>query len=107
MRWRKTFLAEITEKVSQLGLTSCPVCRSETLFVNRWPVMMEIGALHNGKNEGDEEHNILFMVGIECSVCGHVMLFNSERFRSGDTKVLVRGLTEAEEDEAEERDMWQ
>ncbi|MFI6625851.1 hypothetical protein [Streptomyces sp. NPDC050528] len=106
-RWRKKFLTEVTEKLVQLGLKSCPVCNSDTLGAKSWPVMAEIGGLHSAKDmQSDEEQNVLFLVGVECSSCGHLMLFNSERFRTGDEGTLVKGLTHEEEAEAEERGLW-
>jgi hypothetical protein len=44
------------------------------------------------------------LVRVECGICGYVMLFAAERFRTGDDETLVRGLTEQEEDELERRD---
>ena len=32
------------------------------------------------------------------------MLFNSEKFRDGDTKIIIRGLTQEEEDELDSKD---
>ena len=46
MRWSKTFLTEVSEKIQQLGLRSCPVCGSEaSLGVGRLPVYLIGGAL--------------------------------------------------------------
>ncbi|WP_405971689.1 hypothetical protein OG496_18860 [Streptomyces sp. NBC_00988] len=107
-RWRKKFLTEVTEKLVQLGLKSCPVCNSESLGAKPWPVMAEIGGLHSAKDiVADDDQNVLFLVGVECSACGHLLLFNSERFRTGNDATLVRGLTHEEETEAEERGMWE
>jgi hypothetical protein len=43
-----------------------------------------------------EEHggDMTFAVRVECTTCGHLMLFNSEMYRSGDEKIMVRELTE-------------
>jgi hypothetical protein len=40
---------------------------------------------------------------LECGICGYVMLFSAERFRTGDDETLVRGMTEQEEAELERR----
>jgi hypothetical protein len=45
MRWRRTFLAEVNEKLTQLGLTSCAVCRSGQLKVHRFPFFALMGGL--------------------------------------------------------------
>jgi hypothetical protein len=36
----------------------------------------------------DAETNITYMVQVECVVCGHSLLFNSERFITGDAPAL-------------------
>ena len=41
--------------------------------------------------------DLTFAVRIECGTCGHVMLFNSQRYRTGDEKILMLGLAEDEE----------
>jgi hypothetical protein len=35
------------------------------------------------------EGDLTFAVRIECTTCGHLMLFNAQRYRSGDEKILV------------------
>jgi hypothetical protein len=40
---------------------------------------------------------LTFAVRVECGTCGHVMLFNAQRYRTGDEKILMLGLTEDEE----------
>jgi hypothetical protein len=99
MRWRRTFMAEVFESLIQLGLRACPVCGSaESLGMSPFPAIgvdgafpLDSGALPEG--EGD----LTFAVRIECTTCGHLMLFNSERYRTGDEKIMVRGLTEERE----------
>ncbi|HTA33492.1 MAG TPA: hypothetical protein VK721_08720 [Solirubrobacteraceae bacterium] len=41
--------------------------------------------------EKEPSGNVLFMVRVECQVCGHTMLFNSERFFTGDEPIIERG----------------
>ena len=40
---------------------------------------------------------LTFAVRVECGTCGHVMLFNAQRYRTGDEKILMLELTEEEE----------
>ena len=37
------------------------------------------------------EGDLTFAVRIECATCGHLMLFNAQRYRSGDEKILRAG----------------
>lgn len=105
VRWRKAFLVEVKEKLAQLGLTNCAVCESENLTVHRFPCLALMGDFPPEiGNLDDPEVTTEYLVRVECSVCGYVMLFNAERFRTGNDETLVRGLTEEEEDELERRD---
>jgi hypothetical protein len=104
LRWRKTFLVEVKEKLAQLGLMNCAVCESEHLTVHRFPFLALMGDLPpNIGNLDDTEVIVEYLVRVECGICGYVMLFSAERFRTGDDETLVRGMTEQEEDELERR----
>jgi len=92
MRWRQTFVAEIFESLQQLGLRACPVCGSvESLNIGEFPVVLvdgdfssEAEALTSGEERGD----LTFAVRVECGTCGHLMLFNAQKFRTGDEKII-------------------
>ena len=43
----------------------------------------------------DRRADVIFAVRVECATCGHLMLFNAQKYRTGDEKIMV--LTEAEE----------
>ena len=43
----------------------------------------------HGPPAQDPRGNVLFMVRVECEVCGNSLLFNSEKFFSGDTPTLL------------------
>jgi len=82
VRWRKTTLASMTERIVQMGLSSCNICGStESLRVNRLPVILSIGGPFRAESDPkkDKESNILIMVGVVCDSCGHTQLFDSER----------------------------
>ncbi len=94
MQWALPVLREMDEQLSRLGLKVCPVCESETaLRVDTRPVILSVagiawappGPTHDG------ETNISYLVRVECSLCGYTLLFNSERFITGDTPSLVPG----------------
>lgn len=104
LRWRKTFLVEVKEKLAQLGLMNCVICESEHLTVHRFPLLALMGDFPpNVSDLGDPEVTVEYLIRIECGICGYVMLFSAERFRTGDDEILVRGMTEEEEDELERR----
>ncbi len=104
LRWRKTFLVEVKEKLAQLGLMNCAVCESEHLTVHRFPFLALMGNLPpNISNLDDAEVIVEYLVRVECGICGYVMLFSAERFRTGGDETLVRGMTEQEEDDLERR----
>ena len=44
----------------------------------------------------EPDGQMLFMMVIECSTCGHTQLFNSDRFYTGDKDILFGGTAEAE-----------
>ena len=95
MRWRQTFVAEVFESLEQLGLRACPVCGSaESLSMSPCPVVLidgdfpaEAEALTSDEERGD----LTFSVRVECGTCGHLMLFNAQRFRTGDEKIIEGG----------------
>jgi hypothetical protein len=101
MRWRKTFMAEVTGSLQNLGVKTCPVCGSVELGIGRRPVLIVDGEFPPPVGglplESDRDRQLTFAIQIECVTCGHLMLFNSERYRTGDEEILVCGLTDEEE----------
>jgi len=88
-------MAEVGEALQHLGMKACPVCASaESLSMSEFPVLLvDAGcpADAGGLIPGDgAETDITFAVRIECTTCGHLMLFNAQRYRTGDEKILVR-----------------
>lgn len=104
MRWRKTFLAEVNEKLIQLGLTSCTVCGSEKLQVHSLPSLALMGGLPRAitsRHHDDAEVDTDMFIRIECGTCGYVMFFNAEKFRTGDEEIFIKGLTAQQEEDLE------
>jgi hypothetical protein len=69
----------------------CPVCVSETaLQVDRRAVILSVGgaAWSDDPRMHDSETNIDYLLRIECALCGYTMLFNCERFITGNTPAL-------------------
>jgi hypothetical protein len=99
MRWRLAFMAEVFETLQQLGLRACPICGSaESLTMSHFPALLVDGRF---PPEGDalplcdySEGDLTFAIRIECATCGHLMLFNAQRYRSGDEKILEREIPE-------------
>lgn len=92
MRWRRTFMTEVFESLQQLGLRACPVCGStESLNMSPLPVVLLDGGFPSGAedlNSEEERGDLTFSVRVECVTCGHLMLFNAQRFRTGDEKII-------------------
>ena len=86
-------MAEVSDTLQRLGLKACPVCSSpESLEMSQFPVF-----LADGRFPAEPGTDLTFAVRIECTTCGHVMLFNAQRYRTGDEKILMLGPTEDEE----------
>jgi hypothetical protein len=98
MRWRRTFMAEVFESLIQLGLRACPVCGSaESLGMSPFPAILVDGEFPLDSDVlPEEEGDLTFAVRIECTTCGHLMLFNAQRYRTEDAKIIEDGITEEE-----------
>jgi hypothetical protein len=99
MRWRQSFLAEVSQTLRQLGLTACPVCGlDDSLDVGHLPELL-FGGRFPPRTDGhsrakDSDGDLTFAVRIECNACGYLMLFNAQRFRTADEKIIVSTGTE-------------
>jgi len=94
MRWRPSFLAEVAQSLEQLGLKTCPVCGlADSLDVGPLPVLLDYGGCpscpHDHPPEEYLDGDLTFAVRIECAACGYLMLFNAQRFRTADEKIIV------------------
>jgi hypothetical protein len=106
MRWRQNFVAEVSQALQQLGLRACPVCGSaDALGIGRSPVfLLDGGPAPSGDDlllGEDRDYDVTLAVRIECTACGHLMLFNASKYRTEDEQILVR---EAAEEEARLRE---
>jgi hypothetical protein len=95
MRWRQSFIAEVSRALQQFGLKACPVCGSAgTLGIGRFPAFLLDGGPSPDVDDlpvgEDHDYDLTFAVRIECTACGHLMLFNAEKYRTGDEPILVR-----------------
>ena len=95
MRWRQSFIAEVSQALQQLGLRACPICGSaDALGIGRFPTfLVEGGHPPDGDHlpvGEDDDTDLTLAVRIECTVCGHLMLFNAQKYRTGDERILVR-----------------
>ena len=99
MRWRQSFLVEVSQTLRQLGLAACPVCGlADSLSVGHLPVLLADGGFLPGADDHfpgeDRDGDLTFAVRIECNTCGYLMLFNAQRFRTADEKIIALEGTE-------------
>jgi len=98
MKYRKKVVNELAEHLARFGLSKCPVCESETLAISPYPVLVNFGGFPLEKNDRrhDPDANVWYAAKVECDLCGHMLLFNVEKFHSGDDKILYLGDVEPE-----------
>ena len=95
MRWRQDFMAEVTQMLHQLGMLGCPVCGSaEPPGISPFPVVLIEAGFGSGADDeppgGQGRGDMTFAIQVECATCGHLMLFNAQKYRAGDEKILQR-----------------
>jgi DNA-directed RNA polymerase subunit RPC12/RpoP len=86
-------MAEVFERLRQLGLTACPECGStNSLNMSPIPVLLvksgtpsEGNGLHQGP---DHEDDVTFAIKVECANCSHWMLFNAAKYRTVDETII-------------------
>lgn len=103
VRWRKKFMAEVVERLGNLGFKGCPICDAsiDSILVHRLPVLLVCGefppTMGGRPLAKDPDRQMDFAIRVECGLCGHIMLFNAEQYRRSDEQNMVVGLTEEEE----------
>ena len=94
MRWHRSLLAVVGHRLQQFGLRACPVCgRADSLRVSPFPVLLtDAGPVPGAAaRAGVQERfdDITAAVKAECAVCGHWMLFDSLKFRTGQERIVL------------------
>jgi hypothetical protein len=90
-------MAEVFESLLRLGLGACPVCGStESLSMSPYPAILVDGEFPLDPDALPEQDggDLTFAVRVECTTCGHLMLFNAQRYRTGDAKIIEYEITE-------------
>jgi hypothetical protein len=103
-RWRTTFLDETFKHLGLLGLESCPVCHTSSWSMAKWPSFGFSGDLLPSIDGTPTGPMVDLFVRVDCTTCSYVMLFDSERFRTDDEKILAVNMTEEEEADADQRE---
>ena len=96
-------MAEVMESLQRLGLRACPICGSaESLSMGPYPVLLVEGGIPPDADAmappDDSDGDLTFAMRVECATCGHLMLFNAQRYRTAEDKILVAGRTEDDGD---------
>src|SRR5215469_890672 len=92
MRWRQSFMVEVAQSLQLLGLKTCPVCGlADSLSASYLPVLLVDGGscIDDHSPAEKRDGDLTFALRIECTACGYLMLFNAERFRTADDKIIV------------------
>jgi Zn ribbon nucleic-acid-binding protein len=87
-------MVEVAQALQQLGLKTCPVCDLEdSLSLSHLPALLVDGGFPPCINDDslaeERDGDLIFALRIECTACGYLMLFNAERFRTADDKIIV------------------
>jgi Zn ribbon nucleic-acid-binding protein len=90
-------MAEVFERLRQLGLAACPGCGStNSLNMSPIPALLAksgVPSEGNGLHLGpDHKDDVTFAIKVECTNCGHWMLFNAARYRTVD-ETIIEGRT--------------
>jgi hypothetical protein len=96
-------MAEVFERLRQLGLTACPECGStNSLNMSPIPVLLVTSGTPSGGDglhlRPDHEDDVIFAIKVECTNCGHWMPFNAARYRTVDATIIEGCLPRAKEE---------
>ena len=99
-------MTEVARTLHQLGMGECPVCGSaRSLAVSPFPVLLADAGFPDAEDSlsgGDCGGDLTFAIRVECATCGHLLLFNAQKYRTGDEKIMMRELTGEHERHLEE-----
>jgi hypothetical protein len=100
-------MAAAGRRLQQLGLRTCPVCgRADPLRVSPFPVLLTDDGPIPGVAAPTpaQEHfdYVTAAVKAECAACGHWMLFDSLKFRTGQERIMLFEMDEEEQRHPEE-----
>ena len=107
MRWHHSFLAAADRRLEQFGVRACPVCgQAGSLHVSPFPVLLtDDGPIRGAAARAPaQEHfdEITAAVKAECAACGHWMLFDSLKFRTGQERITLFEVDEEQQRHPEE-----
>ena len=107
MRWHHSLMAAVGRRLQQLGLRACPVCgQADSLRVSPFPVLLTddgpIPGVAAPVPAQDHFDYVTAAVKAECAACGHWMLFNSLKFRTGQERIMLFEMDEEEQRHPEE-----
>src|ERR1700760_1271468 len=96
------FMFEVLAGLRHLGLQACPVCgSSDTLSVSPFPTFISEAKASTGTDglfsAEEPDVDLTFAVRVECAICGYLMLFNSQQYRTADEKILTHEAYEEHE----------
>jgi hypothetical protein len=102
VRWCDTFITEVAQTLVQLGVRACPACAAaKSLTISPFPVLLVDAGFPSCADSGPagliDDGDVTFAVRLDCATCGHLLLFNAQKYRSGDEKIMVVELTEEQE----------
>lgn len=102
MRWRTSFVAEVSRSLRQFGLHNCPVCGlADSLGIGYSPVLLLDGGFLSRADppvRKDSASDLIFAVRVECTTCGYLMLFDAQGFRTADEKIItLKGYEEGDQ----------
>jgi hypothetical protein len=88
MLFTEPAIKEMAARITSLGLQTCPVCGSGTLEALPRPILLPVGGCP-WLEDRDAGTNVLIMLAATCDLCGHMMLFDSEKF-SGPEQLMLQ-----------------
>jgi hypothetical protein len=99
MKWRQKILDEVKGHLVRLGLTTCPICESGDLRVDKRPGLVHVGGFPHERDDPrwDPDANVYFVCVVICNLCGHTMMFDSDKFHTSDELTMYVGPEEPEE----------